>query len=148
MSRVVAEVQPTLEQSVLARGMLERPIGALRIQAPGPGPVLPAVPFDELCPSTRVILQRHRSSETHPLAVVPSPRARLNDLERLASNSASGSVKPLLLADHYSTREPRAELGMGAPRDIHTTPAGTSGAVLTLKIGACFVAQYHVRSKN
>ena len=25
---------------------------------------------------------------------------------------------------------------MGAPRDIHTTPAGTSGAVLTLKIGA------------
>src|SRR5436190_20583093 len=134
MSRVAAEVQPTLQQPASPAGMLERPIGAL------PDSSLQAlVPFcrqfriQELCPSTRAILAWLMTIPDAPLGGGPL---------LCAAGSAAPNDPPAtprqLASSHYiwpnttPRIDQRAERRHGARRALHTASAGPSGAVFTL----------------
>lgn len=78
MSRVAADVQPTLQQTQQA-GAADRCVTDPSLQALAPN--CRQLNY-ELCPSIRAILARLRTIQAHPLAVVRFPRTQLSSLER------------------------------------------------------------------
>ena len=88
-------------------------------KSPGPGPVLPAAPLDELCPSTRAILARLSAIPDAPFGGGPI-RSRPDSP---ASNDSPTAPRHAA-SSHYSwptvtpRSDPRAELRMRCARDI------------------------------
>ena len=79
-------------------------------KSPGPGPVLPAAPFDELCPSTRAILRRLSAIPRRiafgggPVRSRPTQRPRTTRQQlRVRPRQATTPGRPLL---HALTRVP------------------------------------------
>ena len=100
MSRVVQDVQSTLQQPAAPAGVLERLMGALTDLSPQ-ALVLFCRQFQiqELCPGTRAILARLMTIQNAPFGggpvlARPAQRSRTN-----RGSSALRPVKPLPLAD-------------------------------------------------
>ena len=109
-------------------------------KSPGPGPLLPAAPIHELCPSTRAILAGSRPSQTHPSAVVPirsrpahRPRTIPQQL-RATPRQATTPGLPLLRA---LTRVPSC--ATRAHCALQLIPAAPTGSAFPLKTGSVFL---------
>ena len=109
-------------------------------KSPGPGPLLPAAPLQELCPSTRAILARLSAIPDASFGGGPVPLTSgspaSNDSQQLRATPRQATT-PGLPSLRALTRVPSC--ATRARRALQTTPAGPSGSAFPLETGSVFL---------
>ena len=115
-----------------------------RIQVPGPGPVLPAAPMQELCPSTRAILARLSAIPHAPFGGGPRPftsrSPASNDCRTAPRHTASSHyIWPTVTPRLDPRAERRHPCAPRPPTHLHWS----NWRRLPAQNWRCFFARYH-----